>query len=321
MPLSPMHRYVPQLFAAGLALALCASAVAQTQTQSLRERIAGRFAERFQEKQGPLDVYSAHSRPTETVSYGSDPNQRFDVYVDAKAPQQEAAPVIFMVHGGGWRRGDKGAGGVVDNKFERWGPRGVVFMSANYRMLPGTDPYAQAEDVARALAKAQAQAARWGADPRRFVLMGHSAGAHLVALLAVSPDLLKRFGAQAPLGTVSLDSGTLNVVDSMERRHFKLYDAAFGSDKDYWIKTSPWHQLKAAPAPMLMVCSTRRSESCPQAQAMATKLKSLGGRGEVLGEDLSHGEINQTLGLPGAYTDAVEAFLRSLDPALAERLR
>lgn len=293
------------------ALALASSAQAES---PLRERIK----ERLQEKQGVLDTQRAHSTPTETVSYGQSPLQRFDVYV---ADKRQDAPVIFMVHGGGWKRGDKSMSGVVDNKFERWGARGIVFISANYRLMPQADPYVQAEDITRALAKAQAEAARWGADPKRFVLMGHSAGAHLVALLATSPDMLRKFGAQAPLATVSLDSGTLNVVETMEGRHFGLHDDAFGKDKNLWLKTSPWHALKQKPAPVLSVCSNRRADACPQAEALADKIKSYGGSSEVLRMDLSHGEINQKLGLPGAYTEAVEAFLRKVDPVLAERLR
>lgn len=302
------------LISAWAALTLAQGAQAET---GLRERIA----ERLQQKQGELDTYRAHSKPTETVSYGNDPNQRFDVYVGHRSPNTLGAPVIFMVHGGGWKRGDKGMSGVVDNKFERWGPKGIVFMSVNYRMLPKTDPYAQAEDIARALAKAQSEAAHWGADPKHFVLMGHSAGAHLVALLAVSPEMQKKFGVIPPVATVSLDSGTLNTVETMEGRHFDLHDDAFGKDKAFWIKTSPWHALKAKPAPILAVCSTRRADTCPQAQALTEKVRTFGGVGEIHREDLSHGEINKNLGLPGAYTDAVETFLRQADPVLAERLR
>jgi arylformamidase len=299
-------------------LTACAALVLANgaQAETLRERVA----ERLQEKRGTqtLETTRAHSKPTETVSYGSSANQRFDIYVGAKSKD---APVIFMVHGGGWRRGDKSMSGVVGNKFERWGPRGIVFISVNYRVLPEANPFQQAEEIARALAKAQSEAARWGADPRRFVLMGHSAGAHLVALLAVSPDLLKQHGALPPIATVSLDSGTLNVVDTMENKHFDLHDDAFGADKNFWIKTSPWHAIKSKPAPILSVCSTRRADACRQAQQLAEQVKSFGGVGEVLRMDLSHAEINKNLGLLGSYTDSVEAFLRKADPVLAERLR
>ena len=144
------------LISACAALALAGSAQAET---TLRERIA----ERLQEKQGKLDTQRARSNRPKLSATAASPLQRFDVYVDGK---HQDAPVIFMVHGGGWKRGDKGMSGVVDNKFERWGPRGIVFMSANYRLMPEADPYVQAEDIARALAKAQAEAARVGALTR-----------------------------------------------------------------------------------------------------------------------------------------------------------
>ncbi|HTH94772.1 MAG TPA: alpha/beta hydrolase [Rhodocyclaceae bacterium] len=269
---------------------------------------------------GTLDVNRTQNHPTQTIAYGNDPAQNFDAYVIDKTPLHDA-PVIFMVHGGGWRRGDKASSGVVDNKLARWGGTGFLFISTNYRMLPMADPYMQAEDVARALAAAQRNAAQWGADPKRFVLMGHSAGAHLVALLAASPGMLEKYGALPPLAVVSLDSATLDVVQSMSSRHFRLYDDAFGSDPTFWAKVSPWHALQAKPVPFLAVCSTRRADSCPQAQHFIDKITSLGGVGQVLGENLSHGEINQTLGEAGAYTDAVESFLKRSDPTLAERLQ
>ncbi|EER58388.1 LipQ, partial [Acidovorax delafieldii 2AN] len=94
--------------------------------------------------------------------------------------------MVFLVHGGGWRHGDKAHERLVQNKVARWVPRGVVLVSVNYRLLPEAGPDEQLRDVARALATAQRQAPGWGADPQRFLTMGHSAGAHLVALLAAT---------------------------------------------------------------------------------------------------------------------------------------
>ncbi|MGA0588307.1 alpha/beta hydrolase [Dyella sp. KRB-257] len=243
------------------------------------------------------------------VAYGSDPRQRFDVYAPKVA---RGAPVIFMVHGGGWRRGDKAMRGVVQNKVAYWVVRGYVVISTNYRMLPDTSPLQQAQDVARALATAQRRAAAWGADPNRFVLMGHSAGAHLVALLTARPELASEQGARPWRGTVSLDSACLDVVQTMRGRHFPLYDQAFGTNPADWLAASPYQHLAAAPAPFLAVCSSRRRDACPQAHAFVDKLQSLGARGRVLEEDLSHGEINKTLGEPSDYTTEVDAFLRSV---------
>lgn len=243
------------------------------------------------------------------VPYANEGKQRMDVYL----PRQPAgAPVIFMVHGGAWRLGDKDARAVVENKVARWVPQGFIFISTDYRLLPDTAPLEQAEDIARALATAQAKAASWGGDPTRFILMGHSAGAHLVALVATSPEIVRRAGAKPWLGSVLLDSAALDVVTIMQARHARFYDRAFGKDPAYWRAVSPVHGLSEKTAPLLAVCSSQRTESCPQASRFVEKATALGVRASVLQQDRSHQEINQQLGLANPYTDAVEVFMGSL---------
>jgi arylformamidase len=250
------------------------------------------------------------------VAYGADPLQRFDVYLP---PQAAAAPVIVMVHGGAWEFGDKDSRGVVEAKVARWVPRGFVFISVDYRLVPAATPLEQAHDVVRALAVAQRSAAKWGADPRRFILMGHSAGAHLVALVTASAAL--RSDAAPWLGSVLLDSAALDVPRIMEARHLRMYDRAFGHDPASWVAVSPWHALSGGSPPVLAVCSTRRLDSCSQADAFAARAARFGSHVSVLREDLSHLEINSLLGEGTAYTRAVEDFLRGLDPEVARRLR
>jgi acetyl esterase/lipase len=243
------------------------------------------------------------------VAYGADPKQRFDVYVPRGARN---APVILMVHGGGWRIGDKRSRGVVGNKVEHWSRAGIVVISVNYRLLPGTDPVEQARDVARALAAAQGRLAEWGGDPGKVVLMGHSSGAHLVALLDARPSLATSLGARPWLGAIILDSAALDVVETMARPHLRLYTQAFGADRDYWREASPWHHLAAGAKPMLLVCSSLRRDSCPAAKRFASRATSVGVRAEVVPVPKSHAAIDAELGAPGEYTDAVESFLRTL---------
>ena len=95
------------------------------------------------------------------VPYGPDPAQRMDGYVPARATAG-AAPVIFMVHGGGWRVGDKAMGRVVQEKVNRWLPKGFVFISINYRLLPDAPVAVQQRDVQAALMAAQQRAGTWG---------------------------------------------------------------------------------------------------------------------------------------------------------------
>jgi len=252
------------------------------------------------------------------VPYGRDERQRFDVYHTAQASR---TPVVFMVHGGAWHLGDKAMQRVVEGKVARWVPRGLGLISVNYRMLPAADPIEQARDVARALAVAQQRATEWGFDRSRFVLMGHSAGAHLVALIATSPSLATGAGTTAWLGTVSLDSGAMDVVEIMERPHFRFYDSAFGRDPAFWRSASPYHALTAATRPILEVCSTRRADSCAQAHRFAVRAQALGVMVSVLEKDFSHAEINARLGEEPVYTAEVERFLAGLDTTLAGLLK
>lgn len=252
------------------------------------------------------------------IAYGNDSRQRMDVYLPA---QTAGAPVIFMVHGGAWRTGDKAMSRVVQNKLQRWVSRGFVFVSVNYRLLPKADPLTQANDVAQAMVAAQAKAASWGADPARFILMGHSAGAHLIDLLAADPDKALKLGAQRWLGAVSLDTAAMDIVRTMQAKHYAFYDKAFGQDPAYWQAASPMHQLKSGAAPFLLVCSSTRPDApCTQASAFADKASAQGVRAEVLPQALQHSQINELLGTPGAYTGAVEAFMASLDPEVMQRL-
>ncbi len=251
------------------------------------------------------------------VAYGPARLQTMDVYLP---PDPQAAPVILMVHGGAWAFGDKGNAQVLMSKVARWASRGFILVSVNYPMIPDNDPIEQADHVARALAAAQAAAPGWGGDPERFILMGHSAGAHLVSLLNADPQRATTLGARPWLGAISLDGGALDVPAIMEHKHPKLYDRAFGDDPVFWEAASPAHRLTAGAKPWLGVCSTRHAASCGHNKAFAAKAQALGARAETLGQKLSHGNIARQLGLPGAYTDAVEEFMASLDPAVAALL-
>ena len=292
--------------------------------QTMRERWQQRMAERRASggqgmQQGPMGGRRMQQQPLvlppgaqvdRDLAYGPDPAQRLDVYRPANA---QNAPVIFMVHGGGWRRGDKDAAGVVNNKVEHWLPKGYIVISVGYRLVPDVTPMGEAQDVAKALAMAQGKARSWGGDPSRFVLMGHSAGAHLVSLLTSAPSIASNAGAGPWLGTVVLDSAAYNVVDIMQKKHFGLYDEAFGNDQQLWRDASPILRLSSAPVPMLLVCSSQRADSCAQASAFADKARSLGGRVSVYPIEMRHGEINAQLGAPGDLTVQVDNFLHSLN--------
>lgn len=276
---------------------------------------AGPLAERLRERWqiGQAEARAAGLpdgvRMLSALRYGDDPAETLDAYLPA---QPQHAPVLFMVHGGAWRLGDKGAPAVFLHKVQRWAPQGVIVLSVNYPLLPHAAPRQQAQSLARALAFVQHQAPRWGGDPARLVLMGHSAGAHLIALLNADASLAHQAGAQAWRGAVALDSAALDVPAIMQRPHPRFYDDAFGAQPADWRALSPLHQQTAATPPILLVCSSRRADACAQAHAYADAAHALGARAQVLPQDLSHQEINAQLGLDNAYTRQVEAFLRDI---------
>ena len=286
-----------------LLLALATTADAQGLRQALIARMKARSAEAQ-----PVDPakYLAGAMRT-AAAYGADSAQTLEIYAP---PHAQKAPIIVMVHGGGWRIGDKNVPGTVDNKLKYWLPKGFVLVSVDYRLLPQTTVDLQARDVAAAIAYVEAHAGDWGADGHRLVLMGHSAGAHLVALLSADPAPVVAAGGHPWRGTIALDSAALDVAHIMDGKHPKLYDDAFGSDPAFWAKVSPTAQLKPGAIPMMLVCSLKRpDDSCGQSRAFAERLTSLGLEAPVVPQPLTHMEINNDLGLEGDYTSTVDAFI------------
>lgn len=264
-----------------------------------------------------LFAFAAQAAPPDDIRrlddlpYGPDARQRMDVFLPA-APQR--APMLLMVHGGAWMVGDKSMSRAVDAKVAHWvGERGYIVVSINYRMVPNVDVQAQARDVARALAAVQARAAEWGGDASRVVLMGHSAGAHLVALLSADPTRAAAEGPGPWRGAVVLDSAAIDTVTLMSRRHLRFYDRVFGADPAYWRSVSPTTALTPRALPTLVVCSTlRRDDSCGQATVFVDRARALGATSALLPQALDHADVNGELGRPGAYTASVDAFIDRL---------
>ena len=128
--------------------------------------------------------------PFEDVVWGDDPYQSVAVY---PAPQPNGAVVAF-VHGGGWTSGYKEWMGFIAPAFTA---RGIVFASLGYRLAPRHVFPAGLDDVAAGLAALVKAAPRWGGDPKRLVIGGHSAGGHYTALLAVRRDWQAALGLPA----------------------------------------------------------------------------------------------------------------------------
>jgi acetyl esterase/lipase len=111
---------------------------------------------------------------------------RLDVY-RRKDVDVQNAPVLVQVHGGGWTIGDKSQQGLI--LMNRMAARGWVCVAMNYRLAPKNPFPAQIEDVKRAIAWTREHIASYGGDPSYLVVTGGSAGGHLAALAALTPNV------------------------------------------------------------------------------------------------------------------------------------
>jgi acetyl esterase/lipase len=140
------------------------------------------------------------------IAYAEPKNERqcLDVYsaAGAKEETQKAGmgrPVVVWIHGGGWHQGDKSALAVGTPEQHTFKPqaivdRGGVFVAINYRFVPNVDLKAMTGDVAKAIAWVKRHVAEYGGDPETIMVMGHSAGAQLAALVCTDERYLQAEG-------------------------------------------------------------------------------------------------------------------------------
>ncbi len=114
--------------------------------------------------------------------------QTLDVYAPAEGKN---LPVVVWIHGGGWHRGDKSE---MDKKPQAMVDKGFVFVSINYRLFPAVTIKQIAADVAKAIRWTREHIREYGGDPSAIVVMGHSAGAQLAALVCIDDRYLKAEG-------------------------------------------------------------------------------------------------------------------------------
>jgi len=247
------------------------------------------------------------------AAYGADPLQRLDIFPQ---PGLKGAPVLIYVHGGSWRTGDKKAVASLPDYARR---NGFLLLSVNYRLSPRVDAGGEAEDVASAVAWARANAARLGGAADRIVLMGHSAGAHLAALVGVDPTYLAAHGMKPAdlAGVVPIDTAAYDAVAQLAfirktspRGDGGLYEAPFGARP---AALSPTRLARAGRRypPFLIFHIVDRRDSPVQSAGFGKALVAAGARATVVaapGE--THGSINRGFGEPGdAEGERAAAFI------------
>jgi acetyl esterase/lipase len=181
-------------------------------------------------------------------------------------------PVLFFVHGGAWRSGDKSFLGVYTALGKFFASRGVGTVVINYRLSPAVQHPEHVKDVARAFAWTQRRIADYGGDPRQVFVCGHSAGGHLVSLLATDETYLKAEGLSVKdvKGVVSI-SGVYDIPD-------KFLPRVFGPDGEGRRQASPLHHVRAGLPPFLILCADNDYPGCGKvpSEAFARALRDKG---------------------------------------------
>ena len=236
------------------------------------------------------------------IAYGDDPRQTLDIYV----PSDKAAhaPVVVFFYGGSWQSGDKNGYRFVGQALAS---RGLVAVVPDYRLYPPTTFPGFIEDGARAVAWAKAHAADYGADPDRLFVSGHSAGAHIGAMLATDGRYLAAAGASIAdlAGFVGMAGpyDFLPIRDPVLQRIF--------APRETWPRTQPIEFVDGDEPPMLLMHGAADETVYPKnSRNLANKIKASGGSAQLeIYPDVGHIGLIAPLAAPLRMTgDQLDVF-------------
>ena len=200
------------------------------------------------------------------AAFGPDPRQRVDLYAPTVKPAG-AMPVIVFIYGGSWSSGTKSGYSFAGRALAS---RGFLVAIPDYRLVPHIRYPVFLDDNAAAVRWVRANATRYGGDPDRLVLAGHSAGAYDAAMLAVDPRWL---GAdrKAVRGLVGL-AGPYDFLPFGG----PVVQAAFGAVRDP-VSTQPVTYASADDPPAFLATGDNDTTVLPRnSDALAAKLTAAG---------------------------------------------
>lgn len=171
------------------------------------------------------------------------------------APRHHAAlkNVLVFVYGGNWNSGHKDLYNFFGN---RWARKDVVTVIMDYPKSPAVNYDVMATDVATAVKWVKDNIARYGGNPDKIFVSGHSAGGHLATLVTVRNDYFEKQGILNPIkGNILIDAAGINMYAYLQHEHFpdsNTYIQTFTNDTANWKLASPLYHLHAGMAPMLI---------------------------------------------------------------------
>ncbi|HEY2884268.1 MAG TPA: alpha/beta hydrolase [Rhizomicrobium sp.] len=234
------------------------------------------------------------------VAYGRKARQKLDVYKPRHAAK---APVLVFFYGGSWQGGSRDLYSFVGASLAA---QGIVTIVPDYSIFPPARFPTFVEDAARAVCFARKSAAQWGGDPARLVLMGHSAGAYIAAMLSFDPQWLRQVGLKSKTDLAGF-IGLAGPYDFLPIESRTLRTIFGGANR---AETQPISFVTGKQAPSLLITARRDLVVSPgNSRRMAEKIRAHGG----VVEERTYGGVGH-LTLIGAFAPG----LRLLAPVMRD---
>jgi acetyl esterase/lipase len=251
-------------------------------------------------------LLGSHFVRTERVAYGPDARQKLDVYrpVEARGP----APVVVFLYGGRWSSGSREDYRLVGDALTR---RGWVAVIPDYRLAPAATFPAWVEDGARAVRWARDNAARFGGDSARIFVVGHSAGGHTAALLALDEHFLRDAGVPA-----AAVRGFVALAGPVDTRWTDADVQALMGPPSGWPATYPATHVGGGEPPLLLLHGGGdRTVAVESSLRLAARIRERGGCSRaVVYPGVGHVEIVVAFAAPrlriAPVLDDLAAFVR-----------
>lgn len=239
------------------------------------------------------------------------PLQRLDVYSPAEG---SGHPVVLWIHGGGWTYGDKsqlqlGSDDPVNRKAVAFTQRGYVLVSINYRLFPKVDMGQMASDIGHALRFVRDHVAEFGGDPKKIFVAGHSAGAHLAALVCTDGTYVhdNNMNLADIKGCIPFDGDVyyapLRLDTSISLAEVKSARSKFpdsASEKEYSPVNHIWPGKRLPPFLIFYIGGHPESGTKIQSEILTDDIQVSGGSAELVEcPGKTHETLNADIGLPG----------------------
>ncbi|MBB6269907.1 acetyl esterase/lipase [Pedobacter cryoconitis] len=223
---------------------------------------------------GQFSALSAKVKVEKNINYtdANDTYRQLDVFYQKDITQ--AKDVIVFIHGGSWSSGKKDTYWWLGRNLAR---KGVVTVNINYRLTPENKFERMAQDCAQAVKWVKDHVSKFGGNPDRIFLMGHSAGGHLAELINDDPVYFKQAGLVNPVkGVILNDAFGLDMKEYMTsaEKDNSYYDflRSFSADPAIWEKGSPLHYVANSKNPHLIFYGAK---TYPAIQLQSERLNKL----------------------------------------------